>query len=228
MNRTAPLIRNRDGKLVPVRCQYDKIQPVGVFDRCINPADAGNGVMLCFTHARVIGYEAGLDKPSRIRNRHDQENGLLTAENTRLRERILELTSPDRDSEPEVEPATPARKTEGTIYYLRVGAYYKIGWTSDLAKRMRQYPPDTRLLARHPGTRKDEAALHKRFAHHRTHGREWYPLATQITEHVNRMVKEHGEPDEVTFAARPTQVPRPHSDKPMVTPRNWTGGRHSA
>lgn len=100
---------------------------------------------------------------------------------------------------PKAEPAT-----DGDVYFLRIGGYVKIGWTSDLGKRMRQYPPDTQLLAVKPGTRKDENRLHKKFAHLKTHGREWFPLAPQIMEEVGRTVADYGEPPTVDFSARAT------------------------
>lgn len=98
----------------------------------------------------------------------------------------------------------PEKKTEvaGTIYFIRSGGFVKIGWTSDLARRMKGYPPDTLLLAVKPGTRKGERALHRKFAHLKTHGREWFPLAPQITEEIDRTVAEHGEPPAVDFVAK--------------------------
>lgn len=99
----------------------------------------------------------------------------------------------------------PKPRTDGTVYYLRSGGFIKIGWTSDLTKRMRSYPPDTTLLATQPGTRADEAAIHRRFAHLTTHGREWFPLAPQISEHIDKVIAEHGAPPDVDFAARKAQ-----------------------
>lgn len=102
----------------------------------------------------------------------------------------------------------PKVSLDGTVYMLRCGGYVKIGWTSDLANRMRAYQPDSQLLATMPGTRKDENRLHKRFAHLRTHGREWYSIAPQITEYAQILVAKHGQPDPVTFAAKPVTIPR--------------------
>lgn len=118
---------------------------------------------------------------------------------------------------PSPEPAEKPDPTTGTIYYLRVGGYIKIGWTSDLTKRMRQYPPDTVLLATEPGSRADETRLHKRFAHLRTHGREWFPLAPQITDHIRLVIDRHGPPPTVDHSARPTS-------KYTGRPRTYIGG----
>lgn len=113
---------------------------------------------------------------------------------------------------------------EGTVYFLRSGGHIKIGWTSDLAKRMRTYPPDSTLLAHHPGTRKDEQCLHRKFAVHRTHGREWYTLSPVILEHIKGVVAEHGQPDTVDFGAKPVAVPQPHRQRQGPRPRTWISG----
>jgi hypothetical protein len=113
---------------------------------------------------------------------------------------------------------------EGLIYYIQIGSHIKIGWTSDLGKRSRAYPPNAQLLATQPGTRTEERALHRRFAHHRTHGREWYPLAKELLDHVRRVAAEHGPPPTVTFGAREVEIPQPRP-KQYIKPRHWVGHR---
>jgi hypothetical protein len=110
------------------------------------------------------------------------------------------------------------RPTDGTIYYVQSGGHIKIGWTSDLTKRMRQYPPNCQLLATHPGTRADELKLHKMFAAHRSHGREWYPLAPAVLHHIDMMKAKHGEPDSVAFGAQPVTIPQ-HRDPQIIKAR---------
>jgi hypothetical protein len=139
-----------------------------------------------------------------------------------LRAKVNHLTYQLESHEQPPKPKKPVPQ-DGSIYYLRVGSYIKIGWASVLTKRMRAYPPDSVLMATEPGTRKDENILHRRFAVHRTHGREWYALTPPIMEHIARVQAKHGEPDSVAFAARPVEVPRPHGHKPI----NRLGGvRH--
>lgn len=108
-------------------------------------------------------------------------------------------------------PPPPEKPREEVIYYAQMGGHIKIGWTSNLKRRMRSYPPNTRLLAVHPGSRKDEKQLHRRFAVHRSHGQEWYPLVPVLLDHIKRMVAQHGEPPEMTFGAKPVEVrvPKP-------------------
>jgi len=122
---------------------------------------------------------------------------------------------------------TPVKRvapTNGTVYFLQVGGHIKIGWTSDMAKRMRTYPPNAVLLATHPGERKDELRLHKMFAVHCSHGREWYPLVPVILDHIKRVIAEHGLPEEITFGAKPKTVPRPHSSAGQPHPKNYPLG----
>lgn len=96
----------------------------------------------------------------------------------------------------------PVAPKVGTIYYLRSGAYFKIGWTGNLEQRMKSFAPDTQLLATHPGTQKEERAQHKRFAHLLARGREWFMLAPEIEDHIASVVAEHGAPPVVDFTAR--------------------------
>lgn len=122
------------------------------------------------------------------------------------------------------EAATSDAPKIGVIYFARNGGNVKIGWTSHLEKRMKAYPPDTQLLAVKPGTRSDERQMHRRFAHLLTHGREWFPLAPQITEEVDRIVREHGAPPVVDFAAkRATRIVGPRLTGPVGGNRIGTG-----
>lgn len=123
-----------------------------------------------------------------------------------------------------VTPTRRAAPTDGTVYFLQVGGHIKIGWTSDMAKRMRTYPPNAVLLATHPGERKDELRLHRMFAVHCSHGREWYPLVPVILAHIKRVIAEHGLPEEITFGAKPKTVPRPHSTAGQPHPKNYPLG----
>jgi hypothetical protein len=121
-----------------------------------------------------------------------------------------------RRAELEARKAQERQKHE-VIYYAKIGGHIKIGWTSRLEQRMRSYPPNTELLAIHPGSRSDERQLHRRFAVHRSHGAEWYPLVPVILDHIKRVVAEHGEPPTVMFGAKPVEVRRPRTKEPVHT-----------
>lgn len=130
------------------------------------------------------------------------------------RRRALEVSP-----QPNTAGVIASAPVDGIVYYLRSGGYIKIGWTSDLTKRMRAYSPDSLLLATEPGPRALEAKRHRMFAAHRTHGREWYALAPALTRHIDQLKAEHGEPDPVAFAAQPVQVPQPR-------PKQYVGGNN--
>jgi hypothetical protein len=55
---------------------------------------------------------------------------------------------------------------------------YKIGYTSDINRRLKQYEPETSLVATRPGERVDEQILHLRMrllsGLVRVHRKEWY------------------------------------------------------
>lgn len=96
------------------------------------------------------------------------------------------------------EPPLPAQRVlnpkldEGWVYYVLVDGHYKIGFTHDIAKRMRAYPPTASLLAQHRGSQADEAQVHRRFAAHRVAGREWFRTDAEITRHIDAVVAMHG------------------------------------
>lgn len=103
-----------------------------------------------------------------------------------MREAVAELKS---EMKAEARQAKTARAAagEGTIYYLRLHDTIKIGWTADLERRLKDYPPYAEVLAEHPGTRAEETDLHKTFTPSRTHGREWYQPTPELVAHIERV-----------------------------------------
>lgn len=187
---------------------------------CFNRTWASRGLPVCGNCASDIAHI--MSAPDKKRT------GELMLEIAIL-QRVIERQTRqllDHKSGVEQPTAKPMRNLPGVVYYLRVGGYIKIGWTADLAKRMRAYAPDTILLATQPGTRKDEQRLHKIFAAHRTHGREWYAMTPSVMHHIEQVAAQHGTPDPVTFAARPVEVPQPRPVE-QIKPRGWTGRRVS-
>lgn len=88
------------------------------------------------------------------------------------------------------------RSTEaGTIYYLRVGDLIKIGYSSDFEQRLKHYPPNTELLAQHPGTRKTERQMHHKFLHRLSSGREWFTPCQEIDQHIAAVKKSYAQPN---------------------------------
>lgn len=168
---------------------------------------------LCDDHAEEVHRIVSVPIAER---EHERRDDIVAATLRAELERKPEPVTPA--PEPHREPGNPV------IYYVQVMSHIKIGWTGNLEKRMKSYPPNSELLAVHPGTRSDEQQLHKRFAAHRSHGREWYPLVPPLLEHIKRMVNEHGKPDAIDFGAKPVVVPMPHRLPHTVQLRARTKG----
>lgn len=81
-----------------------------------------------------------------------------------------------------IEPRQPMRKWAGWVYYMRIGNRCKIGYTTNLARRMLVVVPEE-VLAVEAGTRELEARRHDEFAQLRTHA-EWFMLDDPLTGHV--------------------------------------------
>lgn len=118
-----------------------------------------------------------------------------------------------------VEAANEARLAQsrgeqpGWIYYLSVGDRVKIGFSTNVRRRMRQYPPSSHLLAVHPGTPDLEVEMHRRFAGSRAAGREWFNRSTDLLEHIDQVVEQFGDPCEHRYHFRGSQpaLRRPRS-----------------
>lgn len=87
----------------------------------------------------------------------------------------------------------------GWVYYIRMGDMMKIGYATDVSKRMRAYPPNAELLAAHPGTKDVEKFMHRRFAEFRERGREWFTLAPEIMEHIAGVVEQYGDKSHLAY-----------------------------
>lgn len=163
-------------------------------------APRGGLTKFCIAHLTIITFHGWRDEE--IRSKVIGMGGL----------------NPYQDAPPVTRDPLPV---EGHIYFLLSDNAVKIGWTSDLERRMKAYSPGTKILAVMPGTRKDETRMHRKFAHLRTNRREWFAYAPQVMEEVDRIVKEHGEP--------PRDLNEPMTTTKIVGPRltNYIGGdRH--
>ena len=68
------------------------------------------------------------------------------------------------------------------VYYMRFGDRVKIGYSSNLARRLTAIPNDE-LLATEPGTRAVEAARHRQFRELRLTG-EWFDHVEPLVGHI--------------------------------------------
>lgn len=92
-----------------------------------------------------------------------------------------------------------SRRTAGNgrkavVYYLRVGDLVKVGYSFTLEQRLRQYPPDTEVLAIEPGDEVLEKRRHHDLRNSRARGREWYHPTEEVELHIARIVEQHGPP----------------------------------
>lgn len=83
--------------------------------------------------------------------------------------------------------AGPDRSAE-VIYYLALDGMVKIGYTTDLERRMQQYPPSASLVATEPGSRDTEKRRHLQFAEYLTARREWFTPGPRLRAHIESLV----------------------------------------
>lgn len=80
------------------------------------------------------------------------------------------------------------------VYYLRRGDHIKIGYTTDLARRMKVLRPDE-LLAVEPGNLSLEMGRHHQFASSQVEhpdGHEWFDPTPDLLVHIERMRSVYG------------------------------------
>lgn len=86
----------------------------------------------------------------------------------------------------EVFDPTPAPVVAAGVYYVDFGEYLKIGYTSNVEKRMatfRTSHPSPQLLAMEPGPQSLERTRHREFAEHRIE-REMFRHCQPILDHI--------------------------------------------
>lgn len=100
----------------------------------------------------------------------------------------------DAAKQAELEATWKSRRSieAGWIYYLLVGDRIKIGYSKDVERRMKQYPPTSVLLAQHPGTHNLEREMHNKFLVHLANGREWFKVAQPVLDHIGTVREQFG------------------------------------
>lgn len=94
----------------------------------------------------------------------------------------------------EAEKAALRQDREGFVYYLRVGERIKVGYSVDVKRRMRAYPPGSELLAVEPGDKKLEHKRHRQFAASLVDGREWFSPTADLMELIDEIFRVYGNP----------------------------------
>lgn len=92
----------------------------------------------------------------------------------------------------EIGKAATARRREvaerSVVYYVRTGRYVKIGYTSDLKRRLHSLRLDpAAVLATEPGGRDLEAQRHAEFAEERLGRREDFAPSLRLQEHIREL-----------------------------------------
>src|SRR6218665_3310652 len=94
------------------------------------------------------------------------------------------------------------RNQPGFVYYIRMDDLIKIGYASDVARRMRAYPPSAELLAVHPGTQQLEREIHAEFSAFLKRGREWFSPHEKVMEKVAEIRMRFGDPARFAYEYR--------------------------
>ena len=79
------------------------------------------------------------------------------------------------------------KRESGVLYYLMIDGLVKIGYASDLDKRLTAYPPTAQLLATEPGDRSAEGARHREFAEYLSAGREWFTPGPRLRDYIESL-----------------------------------------
>lgn len=163
------------------------------------PAQTRYGV-LCDVHALDVAVAV-------IQHQTDQQRFLQVFERM-SDEKAIRLEEWRREDEQyEADKASLRQDRAGFVYYLRIGERIKVGYSVDVKRRMRAYPPGSQLLAVEPGDRELERQRHHQFAGSRTDGREWFRPTPDIDELIEQLVQQHGDPKRFAHHYRKTDQP---------------------
>lgn len=101
---------------------------------------------------------------------------------------------------------------KGWVYYARVGDRIKIGYSTNVRRRMGQYPPGSVLLAVEPGTKAMESTRHKQFFHLLDAAREWFRQDDELKAHIAKIRSRWGDLSDMQKArvrGKDTVKPKP-------------------
>lgn len=88
---------------------------------------------------------------------------------------------------------------QGFVYYMRMNGQIKIGFATDVTKRMRAYPPETELLAVEPGDMSVERDRHVEFRGELVRGREWFRETARLSRLIESLRATHGDPASLAY-----------------------------
>lgn len=151
---------------------------------------AGRSLGICDLHAMPV-----VQWSRTVMDEHEQRMLTADVESKRIHRERRYQAADDRRRE-------KALTAPGWIYYLHVADRIKIGYTTDPKRRLRDYPPDSPLLALHPGTKQTEHDMHTKFAGSKAAGREWFLDTPELRAHIKDVTDQFGEPDRARYEHR--------------------------
>ena len=113
----------------------------------------------------------------------------------------------------------------GKVYYLLTGDTIKIGWSSDIGKRMRQYPPNSTLLATEDGPRSLEKSRHGLFNEYLVQGREWFSQGEHLMAWIEQLQARDGVPMQIQRQHEAVEADRGRQVS-KVRGSAWKGREH--
>lgn len=156
--------------------------------------------VLCETHA--VDVVVAVIQEQKARHRTEQ---FFEQQTTEQAVRWSEWRA--EDERHEAAKSALRQDREGFVYYLQVGERIKVGYSVDVKRRMRAYPPGSELLAVEPGDRDLETERHRQFAGSRTDGREWFRPTPDLLELVAEIVATYGAPKQFAHHYRRNESP---------------------
>lgn len=87
---------------------------------------------------------------------------------------VVERDNPDLADRLGKQPWEREPNPTGFVYFIRIDALIKIGFTRNPKRRFAQLTPNS-VLHLEPGTMRDERRCHQAFAHARAYGEMFYP-----------------------------------------------------
>jgi hypothetical protein len=194
-------------------------------DRCLNcyelesPRDYG--MPLCDECATVLADRVdAIQGKQRVRLAEIRENDTIQG----LRQQVKLLREALATKRERGTSGNSTAPRDGFVYYVEFSGVIKVGWASNLRGRLKDYLPVGHLLAVEPGTRKDEARVHKSLSAHRSHGNEWYAPTPSVRHHIEMVIAKHGQPPDLQVGANPVAIPQPRT-KQYTQTRARSGGR---
>jgi len=123
------------------------------------------------------------EKPQQINGLEDDASSVLASEG------VNEAGTGSKSDAPLTQRRS--RPVRGHVYFIRVGDFIKIGWSTRPMDRLRQlqtsHPDELEIMGTIKGERSLEGKIHKRFSKNRVRG-EWFeedgPLLDYIDKHT--------------------------------------------